>query len=203
MFNDLPDNLKKLLEDKNTIPPIDRVFRCFSYFRPEHCKVIIIGQDPYSDKTLASGLAFSTDIPKIPASLKNIIKELKSDLKLKIKPKTGSLESWAEQGVLLINPVLTTKSGQSRAHSTKGWQAYTSAKINRILALKRPVVIIAWGKDAQEFVSTLSIHCDNIVLTGAHPSPLSARRGFFGRKYFSRANQYLISKNITPIDWRL
>lgn len=202
MFNDLPDNLKKLLEDKNTIPGIDRVFRCFSYFRPEHTKVIIIGQDPYPDKTLASGLAFSTDNNKIPASLNNIFKELKKDLGIK-KPKTGSLESWAEQGVLLINPVLTTRNGQSRAHSSKGWQAYTSAKINRILALKRPVVIIAWGKDAQEFVSTLSLHCDNIVLTGAHPSPLSARRGFFGGRYFSRANKFLAARGISPIEWKL
>lgn len=202
MFNDLPDNLKKLLEDKNTVPNRDKVFRAFAYFRPEHTKVIIIGQDPYSDRNLASGLAFSTDNIKIPPSLKNIFKELKKDLGYKL-PKTGNLESWAEQGVLLINPVLTTRSGQSRAHSTKGWQTYTQTKIQRILDLKKPVVIIAWGKEAQDFVSTLSIHCDNIVLTGAHPSPLSARRGFFGGRYFSKCNEYLVSKNIKPINWAL
>ena len=202
MFHDIPENLKKLLEDKNTIPSSEKVFRCFGYFQPKDTKVIIIGADPYPDRNDASGLAFSVDHDKIPGSLRNIIKELRSDIKCK-KPKHGSLESWAFQGVLLINPVLTTKSGQSRAHFNKGWQEYTKGKINKILALKRPVVIIAWGKEAQDFVSTLSIQCDNIVLTGSHPSPRNVHGGFLKGKYFSRANEFLASRGISPIDWKL
>jgi uracil-DNA glycosylase len=202
MFKDLPENLKKLLEDKNTIPPAEKVFRAFSYFQPKDCKVIIIGQDPYPDKFNACGLAFSVEHNKIPGSLRNIFKELCKDIKCK-KPKTGNLEKWAEQGVLLLNPVLTTRNGQIKAHSTKGWQEYTKDKINKILALKRPLVIIAWGKEAQTFVSTLSVHSNTKIITGAHPSPLSAHKGFFKGKYFSKANEYLISKNITPIDWTL
>lgn len=202
MFNDIPENLKKLLEDKNTIPPVEKVFRAFSYFPPKATKVIIIGQDPYPDRNHASGLAFSVDHEKIPASLQNIFKELKSDIGCP-KPSSGCLEKWAEQGVLLVNSVLTTRSGQSRAHINKGWQEYTKNKIQKILSYEQPVVIIAWGKNAQEFVSTLSLHCNNIVLTGSHPSPLNTHGGFRGGKYFSRANEFLTSRGVSPIEWKL
>ena len=202
MFNNLPENLKKLLEDKNTIPSQDKVFRAFTYFQPQNTKVIIIGQDPYPNREHASGLAFSTENGYIPPSLRNIFKELSRDIGCEV-PKSGNLEKWAHQGVLLLNTVLTTRSGVSKAHTNKGWQEFTGRKIQKILDLQLPVVIIAWGKDAQNFVSTLSLHSNTIVLTGGHPSPLNRARNFLGGKYFSRANDFLKSKGVREINWTL
>lgn len=201
-MNNLPENLKLLLEDKNTVPSVEKVFRAFSYFPPKATKVIIIGSDPYPKRQDASGLAFSTDSAKIPGSLRNIFKELRSDLGVKM-PKSGSLEKWAIQGVLLLNPVLTTRSGKSKAHSNKGWQEFTLNKVQKILDYNNPVVIIAWGKSAQEFVFSLKRNDNVHVLFGAHPSLNNTRGGFRGGRYFSQANRFLNSHGIQEIDWKL
>lgn len=196
----LTDKLKKLLEDPSTIPKADKIFRAFSYFEPKDCKVIIIAQDPYPKAEDACGLAFSVEHSNIPGSLRNIFKELVSDLG-GIKPSTGDLSHWAKQGVLLVNTILTTKKGHSLAHKDAGWQDLVKGKIQKVLDNGQPIVLILWGKYAQEFGNSLKLHDKVLVLSGAHPSPLNQGKGFFGGKYFSKANEYLHSHNVEPIKW--
>ncbi len=165
-------------------------------------RVVIIGQDPYHGESQAHGLCFSVrDGVQPPPSLVNIYKELKSDLGIN-PPRHGHLESWAKQGVLLLNAVLTVEAGRAASHQGKGWEQFTDAVIREVNALPRPVVFILWGSYAQKkasFVDTTK-HC---VIKSAHPSPLSAHNGFFGSKPFSRANAFLESHGKKPIDWRL
>lgn len=190
------------MEQKDTIPEPEKVFRAFSYFKPKDTKVVIIGQDPYPDKMDACGLSFSVDHPKIPPSLKNVFKELNNDLDIPL-PKTGNLEPWAQQGVLLLNTILTTKRNKSLAHANMGWEDWTTNKVQKILDNGHPVVIIAWGKNAQSFTEGLKKHDKCLVLTGAHPSPLNAHGGFLGGKYFSKTNQFLKENNVQEINWKL
>ena len=160
-------------------------------------RVVIIGQDPYPNSAHANGLAFSVNrnISPLPASLKNIFKELVSDCGV-VKPAHGDLSRWAEQGVLLLNRVLTTQAGQSMSHSTIGWQIITD-EVARILGT-RDVIAILWGKSAQEL---LPYFADELVIKGVHPSPLSAYRGFFGSKPFSRVNELLAEQGRSSIQW--
>lgn len=202
MFKNIPQPLKELIEQKDTIPEQEKVFRAFSYFKPRDTKVIIIGQDPYPDKMDACGLSFSVDHPKIPPSLRNIFKELNNDLDIPM-PATGNLEPWAEQGVLLLNTILTTKRNKSLAHADMGWEEFTKNKVQKILDNKHPVVIIAWGKNAQGFVESLNKHEKCLVLTGAHPSPANLHGGFLGGKYFSKTNTFLKENCIEEIKWKL
>jgi uracil-DNA glycosylase len=168
----------------------------------DQVRVVIIGQDPYHGEGQAHGLCFSVrDGVQPPPSLVNIYKELKSDLGID-PPRHGHLESWAKQGVLLLNAVLTVEAGRAASHQGKGWEQFTDAVIREVNALPRPVVFILWGSYAQRkasFVDTTK-HC---VIKSAHPSPLSAHNGFFGSRPFSRANAFLEAHGEQPIDWRL
>lgn len=197
-----PDLYNKVYNLPNLLPPREKTFRAFKYFKPKDCKVIILGMDPYPNKQDACGLAFSTDNTKIPASLQNIFKELKSDLGTYEIPKIGNLEPWAKQGVLLSNSLLSTVEGQSAAHKNLGWEQYTTMKIQQILDCGQPLVILAWGKYAQNVVSNLQLHENVLVLNGAHPSPLAGGR-FFGGRYFSRTNDWLEQHGVEAIDWSL
>lgn len=165
-------------------------------------RAVIIGQDPYHGEGQAHGLCFSVreGVPP-PPSLVNIYKEMKSDLGIE-PPRHGHLESWAKQGVLLLNAVLTVEAGRAASHQGKGWEKFTDAVIAQVNALPRPVVFILWGSYAQKkaaFVDAAK-HC---VIKSAHPSPLSAHNGFFGSHPFSRANAFLESRGEKPIDWRI
>jgi uracil-DNA glycosylase len=166
-------------------------------------KIIIVGQDPYPNRKYATGFAFSVpDGEKIPPSLKNIFKELKNDLKLPI-PSTGNLSSWQDQGVMLLNPILTTVEGKSGAHRGYGWETMIATKIQQRVDIEKPLVMIAWGKDAQKFVKRLKLNQSVFVLEGGHPSPLNRKNNFFGGKYFSKANQWLIAHGLKPINWEI
>lgn len=163
----------------------------------ESVRVVIVGQDPYPNPAHANGLAFSVhrNISILPASLRNIFKELANDCAVD-KPENGDLSRWAEQGVLLLNRVLTTQVGQSMAHSTIGWQVITN-EVARILG-SRDVIDVLWGKSAQEL---LPYFADKLSITGVHPSPLSAYRGFFGSRPFSRVNELLADQGNASIVW--
>jgi uracil-DNA glycosylase len=188
---------------QNILPKQEQILRCLSYFEPQQTKVIIISQDPYPNKEDACGLAFSVEHNKTPPSLKNIFKELVSDIGCLI-PSNGNLEPWAKQGVLLLNSILTTEEGKSLSHKDIGWQDYTTSIIQKVVDCKHPFVIIAWGKYAESKISGLNLHSKVLILRGKHPSPLSQpQNGFFNGNYFSKANKWLIEHNIEPINWSL
>ena len=181
-------------------PPPHLVMRAFE-IEPDQVRVIIIGQDPYPGAGMASGLAFSVnrDVSPLPASLKNIRWELRSDLGLNLPPH-GDLSAWCSRGVLLLNRHLTTLSGTTGAHQDVGWGAFTSAVVRSIAHSGRPCVVILWGREAQK----LAEDCGDLpVVASAHPSPLSARRGFFGSRPFSRTNHILEKAGLAPLDWTL
>jgi uracil-DNA glycosylase len=163
--------------------------------------VVILGQDPYHGPRQAHGLSFSVQntIP-LPPSLKNIYKELENDLKIELDKTNGNLEFWAEQGVFLLNTTLTVEENKPLSHSKIGWDIFTNQVIKKLNELKSNLVFILWGKFAQS--KTDYIDDDkHLVICSPHPSPLSAHRGFFGSKPFSKTNQYLTSKNINKINW--
>ncbi len=184
------------IADEDIAPPREEIFRAFD-IDLEEVKVVIFGQDPYPTEGNAMGLAFSvpTNVTHIPASLRNIFQELESDLGLG-RPLSGDLTSWERSGVLLLNRVLTTRVGKTAAHSDLGWQNITNHIARELGA--RGVIAILWGKSAQE----LSGYFSNYI-SSAHPSPLSAYRGFFGSKPFSRVNELLITQGRSPINWSL
>ncbi len=184
------------IADEDIAPPREEIFRAFD-IDLEEVKVVIFGQDPYPTEGNAMGLAFSvpTNVTHIPASLRNIFQELESDLGLG-RPLRGDLTSWERSGVLLLNRVLTTRVGKTAAHSDLGWQNITNHIARELGA--RGVIAILWGKSAQG----LSGYFSNYI-SSAHPSPLSAYRGFFGSKPFSRVNDILSSQGRSPINWSL
>ena len=184
------------LKDGTFTPPRDQIFAALE-LSLDAVKCVIIGQDPYPTAGNAHGLAFSVaaDVNRIPASLRNIFKELNSDLGVDI-PSTGNLEKWQEHGVLLLNRVLTTEVGKSNAHHVLGWQMITQA-IAEAAALKGAIAIL-WGKEAEQLAPLFK---ESIV--SAHPSPLSAYRGFFGSKPFTRTNELLMAQKQKPVDWKL
>jgi len=177
-------------------PPRREILRAFDMDLDE-VRVVIFGQDPYPTEGNAMGLAFSvpTNVTQIPASLRNIFQELESDLGFE-KPASGDLTAWERSGVLLLNRVLTTRVGETAAHSHLGWQHITNHIARELGA--RGVIAILWGKSAQELSGYFSKY-----ISSAHPSPLSAYRGFFGSKPFSRANELLVAQGKEPIDWSL
>lgn len=182
-----------------TLPAQDHVLRAFEQPFSE-VKVVIVGQDPYPTLGDAMGLSFSVSPgSKIPRSLVNIFKELEADLGF-APPNHGDLSSWADQGVLLLNRVLTVPAGNAGGHRGKGWEDFTLAAITALAQRPAPLVAILWGKDAEKLEPLLAQHH---IIKSAHPSPLSARRGFFGSTPFSRVNDYLQSQGVRPIDWRL
>ena len=183
-------------------PPSDEIFSALHLTPLSKVKVVIIGQDPYHNVGQAHGLCFSVRPEvEIPPSLVNIYKELQSDLGCKI-PNNGYLVKWAEQGVLLLNTVLTVRAHQANSHQGKGWERFTDAIIRAVNAEDRPIAYLLWGRPAQSKMSMLD-NPKHKVFTAPHPSPLSAHRGFFGCKHFSQANAFLEENGVEPIDWQI
>lgn len=184
-------------------PPADDIFNAFHFTPLSKVKVLILGQDPYHGEHQAHGLCFSVlpDQPELPPSLQNIYKELQDDLGCYI-PNNGYLKKWADQGVLLLNTVLTVRAHQAGSHQGKGWEQLTDAIIQAVNEQDRPIVYLLWGKPAQSKISMLT-NPKHLILTAPHPSPLSAYRGFFGCKHFSKTNEFLKEKGIEPIDWQI
>jgi uracil-DNA glycosylase len=183
-------------------PPADDVFNAFHYTPLKNVKVVIIGQDPYHDVGQAHGLCFSVKPGvEIPPSLRNIYAELHDDLGCSI-PTHGCLTKWAKEGVLLLNNVLTVRAHQAASHSGIGWEQFTDAVIEVLNKQDRPIVFMLWGKPAQNKAKSLN-NPNHLILKSPHPSPLSAYRGFFGCKHFSKCNEFLVSKGLEPIDWQI
>ena len=183
-------------------PPADDIFNAFHLTPLSDVKVVILGQDPYHNYNQAHGLCFSVRPEvEIPPSLVNIYKELQDDLGCYI-PNNGYLKKWADQGVLLLNTVLTVRAHQAGSHQGKGWEQFTDAIIQAVNEQDRPIVYLLWGKPAQSKISMLT-NPKHLILTAPHPSPLSAYRGFFGCKHFSKTNEFLKEKGIEPIDWQI
>jgi len=199
-------NLREFLVKEKTgytvYPPGPLIFNAFQHTPFPRLKAVILGQDPYHGRGQAHGLCFSVPpgIPK-PPSLVNILKELNSDLDVPV-PAHGTLENWAQQGVLLLNATLTVRAGQAGSHQNKGWEAFTDAVIGKVSTLKSGVVFLLWGRYAQAKSSLIDQH-KHLVLKAAHPSPFSAHSGFFGCRHFSKANHYLTTQGHEPIDWSL
>ena len=183
-------------------PPGSQWFAALNTTPFDQVKVVILGQDPYHGPGQAHGLCFSV-LPniKVPPSLVNIYKELKSDLGID-QPNHGCLTSWAEQGVLLLNATMTVEQGQAGAHQGRGWETFTDTIFNKLNQHRQGVVFMLWGSYAQKKVSMIDAE-RHLVLKSVHPSPLSAYRGFFGCKHFSKANGYLQRQGLEPIDWQL
>ena len=183
-------------------PPADDIFNAFHLTPLEQVKAVILGQDPYHGEGQAQGLCFSVRPGiEIPPSLVNIYRELEEDLGCYI-PNNGCLEKWARQGVLLLNTVLTVRAHQANSHREIGWEEFTDAAIRVLADQDRPMVFILWGRPAQ--MKKAMIHNPaHLVLEAPHPSPLSAFRGFFGSRPFSRTNEYLVKNGLEPIDWQI
>ena len=189
-------------QGKIIYPPGPAIFNAFDTTPFDNVKVVILGQDPYHGPGQAHGLCFSVQngVPP-PPSLQNMFKELHEDIGFHI-PAHGNLTNWARQGVFLLNASLTVRAGEPMSHSKIGWAQFTDTVIKKISEGKEHVVFMLWGKFAQE-KRTLIDESKHLVLRAAHPSPLSAHAGFFGCRHFSKANEYLVSKGIQPVDWSL
>lgn len=200
----LPPELKKFIDKEYSqhqcYPPKDLILHALNNLN--NTKVIIIGQDPYHGHNQAHGLAFSTLDTTIPPSLKNIFKELNNDLNIET-PTHGNLTKWHEQGVLLLNTILTVRKHQPNSHKNKGWEQFSNNIISELSNNKENLVFILWGSQAHKTEKLIDTN-KHLILKSGHPSPLSANQGkWFNNKHFSKTNQYLIENNITPIDWTL
>ena len=182
-------------------PPSDQVFTAINETSLDDTKVVIIGQDPYHKVNQAHGLSFSVNRTiQVPPSLVNIFKELKDDLGYE-KPSHGFLQSWANQGVLLLNSILSVEEGKPGSHANKGWEIFTD-KLIEVLNRRRDLVFILWGNYASKKGNKIDAK-RHLVLKSAHPSPLSSHKGFFGCKHFSKTNKFLVKKGKKPIDWSI
>ena len=191
--------LNDISKGKKISPSHNNIFKAFEYCSFSSTKVVIFGQDPYFQKDVANGLAFSVEPNKpLPSSLKNIYKEIESDVGA-LSNNDGYLKSWADQGVLLLNSALTVEVGKPGSHSKIGWQDFIF-EIVKIINKKQNIVFILWGNDAKKYIKYIDKDI-NLILSSSHPSPLSSYRGFFGCKHFSKCNEYLESKNISKINW--
>lgn len=199
-YQELQNFVQKRRAEVRVFPEEKNVFNALELTPFESVKVVILGQDPYHGFGQAHGLSFSVQkgIP-LPPSLKNIYKELQEDIGGEL-PTEGDLSHWAKQGVLLLNTVLTVEEGNANSHKGKGWERLTNRLIESLNELKHPVIFILWGKPAQD-KEKLIINPNHVILKAPHPSPLSAYRGFFGSKPFSRVNDILIQQGQTPIRW--
>lgn len=200
-FHSLISFVKSEYLSKKCFPKGSQIFSAFDHCPFDELKVVIIGQDPYHGVGQANGLCFSVNdgIP-FPPSLINIFKEIETDLNIP-NPKTGNLERWANQGVLLLNATLTVREGEAGSHQGKGWEQFTDAVIQKISTEKENIVFLLWGSFAKQKGSKID-RTKHFVLETGHPSPLSANRGlWFGNKHFSKTNEYLIQKNLKPINW--
>lgn len=199
-FKELQNFLENEYSTKTIYPEMANIFNALNAVKYEDVKVVIIGQDPYHEPNQAHGLAFSVqDGVELPPSLVNIYKEIEDDLGIKCQ-NTGNLTRWAKQGVLLLNTCLTVRRAQANSHRGKGWEIFTNEVIKLLSKRQEPMVFILWGSNAQAFAPEIASH--HLILKAPHPSPLSAYRGFFGCKHFSKTNEFLISHNQTSIDWQ-
>ena len=185
-------------------PPIEEVMTAFTKTAYQDVKVVLLGQDPYHGANQAHGLSFSVKpgIPH-PPSLRNMLKELQDDVGCPI-PQHGTLTKWAEQGVLLLNTVLTVRAGQANSHQGQGWEQFTDAVIEKLAARQQPIIFVLWGKPAQRKKRLIQKYAhQHVIFEAPHPSPLSAYRGFFGSKPYSKINDQLEAWGEQPIDWNL
>ncbi len=201
-FKKLIEFINKEYQNKVIYPPKNEIFNALRHTSYQYVKVVILGQDPYHGEHQAEGLSFSVKNGiKKPPSLQNIFKELNSDLGLPI-PKTSSLIPWADQGVLLLNTVLTVEANKAASHKDKGWEIFTDKIIEILNKKEEPIVFILWGGFARN-KKKLITNKKHYIIESAHPSPLSAYNGFFDSKPFSKTNKFLTSKGIKPIDWKI
>ena len=200
-FTQLVEFVKQQREEHEVFPPADDVFSAFDLTPLNRVRVLILGQDPYHDNDQAHGLCFSVQRgQKIPPSLRNIFKELQTDQNIP-PAEHGCLESWAKQGVLLLNTVLTVQAHKANSHRKQGWETFTDRIIELVNNQPR-VVFVLWGKPAQK-KKTLITGEQHLIIEGPHPSPLSAHRGFFGSRPFSKINEFLKQHDQLPIDWNV
>ncbi len=199
----LRQRLIREYRSQRIFPAADDIFNAFHFTPLSKVKVVLLGQDPYHNEHQAIGTSFAVprDQRDIPPSLKNIYQELHDDLGCAI-PHHGYLKKWADQGVLLLNAVLTVRAHQANSHQGLGWEQFTDAAIRAVNALDRPVVFLLWGRPAQNKRSLLN-NPRHLILCAPHPSPLSAFRGFFGCRHFSKTNEFLKANGVTPIDWQI
>ncbi|KAA8782579.1 uracil-DNA glycosylase [Paenibacillus sp. 4624] len=201
-FNNIRYALAAEYKTQTVYPPKEDLFSALKLTPYHRVKAVIIGQDPYHGAGQAHGLSFSVRPGvRVPPSLKNIYKELQADLGVPV-PKHGSLIHWAEQGVLLLNAVLTVRESQPNSHQALGWQTFTDAVIRELNERDEPMVFMLWGSHAQKKGAFIN-RDKHLVLESTHPSPLAAHRGFLGSRPFSKANEFLVSKGIKPIDWTI
>ena len=199
-FKNLTDFVRQEYKTTAVYPRAANIFRAFDACPFDDLKVVVIGQDPYHGPGQAHGLCFSVgDGVQFPPSLQNIFKEIATDLGRPM-PASGNLERWAAQGVLLLNAVLTVRAHQAASHQGRGWETFTDAVIQKIAQEKEGIVYLLWGAYAQRKAGFVD-RTRNCVLETVHPSPLSAHRGFFGCRHFSRANEYLAAQGKTPVEW--
>ncbi|QEG24632.1 uracil-DNA glycosylase [Mariniblastus fucicola] len=199
-FQELNRFVRQQRNDATVYPPAEDTFNAFRFTTLAETRVVILGQDPYHGPGQAHGICFSVSetVSKLPPSLKNIYKEMAADLECEI-PQSGNLESWARQGVLLLNTVLTVRESEANSHRKKGWEKFTDAVIRSVGERELPCVFILWGKPAEKKLSIIGEQHTTIV--SPHPSPLSAHRGFFGSRPFSRTNEALDSFGQKKIEW--
>lgn len=199
-MKDLQAFLKEEYRSRTIYPASSAIFHALGLTPFAEVRVVLLGQDPYHNPHQAQGLSFSVPAGEaLPPSLQNMFKELDSDLG--IKNTNGDLSSWARQGVLLLNATLTVREGMARSHYGKGWEAFTDCIITSLDRVERPIVFLLWGRDAQE-KRTLIKGANHEIIASAHPSPLSASRGFFGSRPYSRTNDFLRTHGEKEIDWR-
>lgn len=201
-YKRLQDFIEQEYQKKTIFPPKDDIFRALHLCDFEDVKVVILGQDPYHQPLQANGLSFSVRKNiKVPPSLLNIYKELQNDIGCQI-PQHGDLTSWAQQGVLLLNNVLTVEYGKPNSHRGQGWETFTLNVVKQLNQREKPIVFILWGKNAIEKKQYIDSN-RHLILTSPHPSPLSAHKGFFGSRPFSKTNHFLQKNLMMPIDWEI
>ncbi|TAH75111.1 MAG: uracil-DNA glycosylase [Anaerolineaceae bacterium] len=201
-YKELYNFIKSEYSNKVIYPKADDIFNAFHLTPLSQVKAVILGQDPYHNEGQAHGLCFSvTPGTQLPPSLVNIYKELYDDIGCNI-PNNGYLKKWATEGVLLLNTLLTVRAHQAFSHQNMGWERFTDAVIKAVNEQDRPIVFILWGKPAQSKKSMLN-NKKHLILEAPHPSPLSAYRGFFGSKPFSKTNEFLVGHGLEPIDWQI
>lgn len=201
-YRKLYEFVKNEYNTRVIFPPSADLFNALHFTSLKDTKVVILGQDPYHNVGQAHGLCFSVKPPtEVPPSLQNIYKELHDDLGCTI-PDSGDLTKWARQGVLLLNTVLTVRAHEANSHAGKGWETFTDAILKKVNEKEEPVVFLLWGSPAQK-KKELITDPKHLVLCAPHPSPLSAYRGFFGCKHFSKTNEFLAQNGLKPIDWQI